>query len=246
MDNSITSVTNPKVKKVVELHHKKGRRQHGCYIIEGIHLIEEAIMHNAIFESLFIEENQEIPDVACCVYTVTADVMKKIATTKTPQPILGVIKKAEPVSLAKERALYLDDVQDPGNVGTILRSSIAFGITHVVCSPHCADLFDPKVVRSAQGAHFQMTYDVCDDRMIKERYQEHQLLVTTLDEAVSLATFSPENKWLLTVGNEGSGIKTSIQQIADVKLKIEASGMESLNVAVATSICLYELTKDKC
>lgn len=243
MDNFITSVSNPKVKKVVELHQKKGRKQHGLYIIEGFHLIEEALKFDVEFENLFIEENQTMPNVSCNVYIVTPDVMKKMATTKTPQPILGVVKKSTPQIVEQNGIVYLDDLQDPGNIGTILRSSVAFGMKHIVFSPQCADIFDSKVVRSAQGAHFQMTYDVCTPEMIKLRYASHQLVVSTLDASVSLSSFKPNMQWVLVVGNEGNGVKMQLQEMADAKIKIDAKGMESLNVAVATSICLYEMTK---
>lgn len=243
MDNFITSVSNPKIKKVVELHQKKGRKRYGLYIIEGFHLIEEAIKFDIEFESLFVEENQTVPNVSCNVYIVTPDVMKKMATTQTPQPILGVVKQGAPQIVEHNHIVYLDDLQDPGNIGTILRSSVAFGVEHIVFSPRCADIFDSKVVRSAQGAHFQMTYDVCTPETVKLKYASHQLVVSTLDEAVSLSSFKPNEQWMLVVGNEGSGVKLQLQEMADAKIKIDAEGMESLNVAVATSICLYEMTK---
>lgn len=243
MDNFITSPSNPKVKKVVELHRKKGRKQQGAYIVEGFHLIEEAIKQAVTIEALFIEMEQQAPEVSCPIYRVTADVMKKMATTETPQPLLGVVKQSKPQYKTNDNILYLDDLQDPGNIGTILRSAVAFGITHIVISPKCADLFDSKVVRSAQGAHFQLTYDVCDEQTLFERYQSHEMIVTTLDDATTLTAFTPREQWLLVVGNEGSGVKKSIQQNADARIQIEAPGMESLNVAVATSICLYEFTK---
>lgn len=243
MDNLITSPANPKVKKIVELHRKKGRKQQNAYIIEGFHLVEEAMKQSVNFELLLIEEHQQIPPVDCPVYIVTPEVMKKVSTTETPQPLLGVVKKVEPHYVEQSQVLYLDDIQDPGNIGTILRSGVAFGITHVVVSPQCADLFDSKVVRSAQGAHFQMTYDICDEKTMLEKYNQHELIVTTLEEATSLQYFTPSEKWILVVGNEGSGVKKSIQQKADARIQIDSPGMESLNVAVATSICLYEFTK---
>lgn len=243
MDNILTSPANPKVKKVVELHRKKGRKQSGLYIIEGHHLIEEALKHDITLEQLFVVEAEVAPHVDCPVYYVTVEVMKKLATTETPQPILGVAHIPSVKTSSEDKVLYLDNLQDPGNVGTILRSAVAFGLKHVVLSPDCVDIFEPKVVRSAQGAHFQLTFDVCSDEQIKTRYDSHQVVVTSLEDAVSLTTFIPNEKWLLVVGNEGNGVRQSLKQLADQRICIDSPGMESLNVAVATSICLYEFTK---
>lgn len=243
MDNILTSPANPKVKKVVELHRKKGRKQSGLYIIEGHHLIEEALKHDITLEQLFVIDTEAAPQVDCPVYYVTVEVMKKLATTETPQPILGVARIPGAKTSSENKVLYLDNLQDPGNVGTILRSAVAFGLKHIVLSPDCVDIFEPKVVRSAQGAHFQLTFDVCSDEQIKKRYDSHQIVVTALGDAVSLATFIPNEKWLLVVGNEGNGVRQSLKQLADQRICIDSPGMESLNVAVATSICLYEFTK---
>lgn len=243
MDNIITSLSNPKVKKVVELHRKKGRKQHDAYIVEGFHLIEEGIQHSALFEMIFIEEGVDCPSVDCPIYIVTTEIMNKIATTDTPQPILGVVQKKVPKKSMNKQVIYLDDIQDPGNFGTIIRSSVAFGVTHIVASPHCVDLFDSKVVRAAQGAHFQITYDICDEKLLLEKYTGYEIIVTTLDESVPVEQITPQENWVLVVGNEGSGVKKSIQQSADARIQIISPGMESLNVSVATGICLYELTK---
>lgn len=243
MDNMITSPSNPKVKKIVELHRKKGRKQSGLYIIEGFHLVEEALKHDVKLDQLFVVETEVAPQVDCPVYYVTVDVMKKIATTETPQPILGVAHIPSPKVSSENQIVYLDNLQDPGNVGTILRSAVAFGIKHVILSPDCVDVFEPKVVRSAQGAHFQLTFDICEDETLQQRYYSYEIIATTLEEAESLATFVPKKQWMLIVGNEGRGVRQSLKQTANKRIRIDSPGMESLNVAVATGICLYEFTK---
>lgn len=241
MDSFITSSSNSKVKSTVELHRKKGRKQHGLYIIEGFHLVEEAIKQGAELDTLFVVDEKYKVDVSCKTYIVTPSVMKKMATTETPQPILALVRKPNPQKGASQNSMYLDDLQDPGNVGTIIRSAIAFGVDHIIVSPRCVDLFESKVVRAAQGAHFQMTYDICDEAQLEAKYGDLEWVATTLATAQPLHELSVSQPFLLIVGNEARGVKPLLQERANKRVYIPATKMESLNVAVATSICLYEL-----
>jgi TrmH family RNA methyltransferase len=164
--------------------------------------------------------------------------MKKIIGTDVP--IAGVVKKKHPVS-SRQRGLVLDRVQDPGNVGTLLRSAVAFGFDWVVLY-QCADLYSLKVVSSTQGALFQCDCELIDTLEALDRYRSsHVWLATTLDGTPEIPLV--EGPLLVLLGNEGAGLDPTLIEKADHQITIATQTVESLNVAVAGSIVMYQLKK---
>lgn len=230
----ITSLVNQKVKDLVKLQTKRGREKQGLFLIEGFHLVEEAKKAGYLVEVLCTEDVEfDFDNVTLCKF----EVIEKIATTKSPQPILGVAKLKEQGTIGK-KLLCLDNVQDPGNVGTLIRSAIAFGFDTIVISPDSADVLSPKVLRATQGAIFSANVvrdyilDVLDDF-------KGTVYATALDQkALKLNDVQATDSVAIILGNEGNGVAKDLIEAANDTIYIEIKGTESLNVAIAGSIVM--------
>lgn len=228
----ISSVQHPKVKQWAKLQHKKERDHSGTFLVVGDHLIEEAKRANALIEVLVCEAHPEYPH----AHVLSPHVMKKIIGTEVP--IAGVAKKNHPQS-KRYRGLVLDRVQDPGNVGTLLRSASAFGFDWVMLY-QSADIYSLKVVSSSQGALWQCECEILESLDDVDRYRNsHVWVATTLDGSPGLPP--QEKPLLLLLGNEGAGLDPSLIEKADYRLTITTQTVESLNVAVAGSILMHQL-----
>lgn len=244
-DLYISSVNNVKIKEVVTLHAKKGRTKLQKYIIEGEHLIEEAIKSGQELCDVFLLDGTQ-NKFSIEATEVSSDVMKKIATTNTIPRIVATTKMPSDQTTAFEQAIYLDNISDPGNMGTIIRTAYSFGVRTIIVSDNCCDIYDSKVVRATQGAIFYVEVLNFDERELIDFAKEnkYQLYTATLDTATSLDACNVSERFILTVGNESRGVAKYIQENS-VKFVIPITGMESLNVGVASGIALYELTKAK-
>ncbi len=257
----ITSKENELIKHVKKLKDKKQRDLSNEYIIEGIKLIEEAIREKASIKYIIIceecEKSDYIPkelmyDIARyeCIY-VTSNIFKHITEVNNPQGILAVIDKTidkENISLDEDIIVVLDDVQDPGNLGTILRTIDSIGLKQVVISKDTADPYNPKVVRSTMGAIFRINIIRCENLEEKMQFlkkNNYQLVVSSLQTQNSIYDINYDKK-IIVIGNEGNGVRQSIYKLADEKVKIPMLGnTESLNASVATGIILYEYVRQK-
>ena len=256
----ITSKDNEMVKHIKKLSEKKYRDQNNCYIVEGIKLVEEAIQEDAQIEKIVICEestkNSEISkslmyEIAKydCIY-VTEKIFKTLTQVMSPQGILAVIKKnnGRPQVKYDEIIVALDDIQDPGNLGAILRTVDSVGLKQVIVSKGTVDVYNPKVVRSSMGAIFRV--EVIEVENLKETIEmikrnDYKLLVTSLQTDNSVYDID-YNKKVIVIGNEANGVSKEIQDIADNKVKIPMLGKtESLNASVATGIILYEYVRQK-
>lgn len=245
----IESKQNQRVKYWKKLHKKKYRDLEKKFLVEGWHLVEEAMNSHWTIETMIIEQGIEFPhklDQVEYVY-VTQEVFKEITQTETPQGIMAVIKYNDwEQNKQYDKLLLVDGVQDPGNVGTIIRSALAFGIDAVVLGKGCTDLFHDKVVRATQGALFHLAIFRDDLNEWMNYCEEHRIPVfaTALDEtATPLQQIKEHDRYAIVVGNEGSGVSKDILEKADYKVYIPISEQsESLNVGVATSIVLYHFT----
>ena len=263
----ITSKDNEFIKHIKKLKDKKYRDESNEYIIEGIKLIEEAIQENAQIKHIVIcEENEKTNAISKslmyeiskydCIY-VTKQVFNSITQVVAPQGIFAVVSK-NPVfgdGLKKQQVDYtqdiivaLDDIQDPGNLGTILRTIDSCGLKQILVSKGTVDAYNPKVVRSTMGAIFRINIVECDDlnKAIKEARKHHyKLQVTSLQAETTIYDVDYKKK-LIVIGNEANGVSKEIQDMADEKVKIPMLGKtESLNASVATGIVLYEYTRQK-
>lgn len=240
----VRSVDNEKVKKYRKLQSKKYRDQYGQYIVEGMHLVIEAYKRGAIQE-LILEEHQ--PVVIPAPYTYfSKEVIKKISTMDSPCPIMALCNKREPKGIVGEKLLILDELQDPGNLGTIIRSAVAFNIDTIILSENTVDLYNPKVLRATQGMFFHtniVTMNIQEVIMLL-RNMKIPVYGTRVESGIEAKELKDEEKkrFALIVGNEGNGVREEINRLCDKNLYIPMNkNVESLNVAIATSVLLYEL-----
>ncbi|MFV0396253.1 MAG: TrmH family RNA methyltransferase [Coprobacillaceae bacterium] len=234
----ITSVNNATIKELVKLKQKKYRDETGYYLVEGVHLVEEAI--NAKQAIILISTKEIKSDLE--VLVVSEEVMKKIAFTKQPQSVMAKCKIVKKQMLIEtNRYLLLDSLQDPGNVGTLIRTALAFGIKQVILSPTCVDIYNDKVLRSMQGANFYISciYQKLEEVIPVLQNNNVYVVGSALENGTAIETIIPNQKMAYIVGNEGNGMRKEIMSICDHLAYIPISNIESLNVAVAGSIMMY-------
>ncbi|HIR48421.1 MAG TPA: RNA methyltransferase [Candidatus Faecimonas gallistercoris] len=242
----ITSLDNEKIKKYRKLKKKKYREEYNEFIVEGMHLVLEAFKSGIIVE-LIMEETQAIP-LPCPYVYVTREIITKISDVDTPSNIMALCKKLPERDLIGNKLLILDEVQDPGNLGTILRSAKAFDIDTVILSENTVDLYNPKVIRATQGMLFHLNVISRKINPILDVIKSKEIPIygSSVDYGIDVCDLNKKDKqkYALIVGNEGNGIRSTTFEKCDKKLYIKMNErVESLNVAVATSILLYELNK---
>ena len=237
----ITSLENKRIKNFSKLLTKKYRDEEGKFLVEGEHLVEEASKAGVLLEVIQTEDYNGSFDVETTY--VTYDVIKKLSNTQNPQRIIGVCKKLEEKSIG-EKVVILEDLQDPGNLGTIIRSSVAFNVDTIVVSNNTVDIYNDKVLRSSEGMLFHINIVKRDiDAFIDELHNEGYVVYgTKVDGGTNLKEVSKKDRVAVVMGNEGAGVKDSTLDKCDKYIYIPMnSDCESLNVGVATSIILYEL-----
>ena len=238
-----TSIDNKKIKELKKLNMKKYRDESDLFLVEGEHLVLEAYK-KGVLKELLLEENTKL-DLDVETSYLSKNVLKYISELDTPNNIIGVCKKIEEKELGN-KVLVLDDIQDPGNLGTIIRSAVAFNIDTVVLSNNTVDIYNSKVIRASQGMIFNINILKRDlNEFIPEIKEEgYKIYATKVDNGKSLKSLEIENKFAIIMGNEGNGVHKNLLDLADVYLYIDMNkDCESLNVAIATSIILYELDK---
>lgn len=260
----ITSVQNPLVKRLHQLLEKKGREAQKRYLVEGAHLVEEAFNSGAEVVTVLYDPQRAI-DPACQramaehegglqILTASEAVLAKLSETKSPQGIVAEVKRRDgdwDSWLTQRLAegdqlllLLLDEIQDPGNLGTILRTAEAAGVDAVVLGKGSVDLYNGKVIRSTMGAIFRLPIFSMSLPELADQWKSlgGKLLVTAISEGSSpydMATYS--GKTAIVIGNEGRGVSKAMMDRADEKLYIPIYGRaESLNAAVAAGILIYE------
>ncbi len=235
----ITSLKNEMIKDIMKLKQKKYRDESGLYLIEGFHLVEEARKHGCIVKIITTLDKSFEEET---IY-VSEDVMKKLAFTMTPQPIMAICKKKDhtKINLEGKRYLLLDRVQDPGNVGTMMRTALAFGYDCFIMSKDCVDLYNDKVIRSTQGALFDLDVCICDLKEAIQLLNNNGIDVygTSLYNASDIDTYERKEKMAFVMGNEGQGISQEILDLCQHRLYIPILSIESLNVGVAAGITMY-------
>ncbi|KXU03428.1 TrmH family RNA methyltransferase [Streptococcus oralis] len=240
----ITSKANSVVKNAKKLHQKKYRKS--AYLIEGWHLFEEAVQAGVTIEKIFALESYR-DQLAAFPQTiwVSEEILLDLADTQTPQGIVAVIQKEEVglPELHQGKFLFLEDVQDPGNVGTMIRTADAAGFTGVIVSDKSADIYSLKTLRSMQGSHFHLPiYRLPLASFVEEAKKSNlPILATTLSrDSKDYRELSSLENFVLVMGNEGQGISSVMAESADQLVHIGMKGRaESLNVAVAAGILMF-------
>ena len=247
-------ISKTDIKQLTRLSTKKGRNEYGLYLIEGLRIIRSALRAQAPINRIFVttrfEESVNYQSMSnqfnkiLKPELIDEKTMKQITQTVTPSGILAVCslpKITELPSTIASNWLYLDKIADPGNLGTLLRSAAWFGTTQVALSPHCADPFNPKVMRGGMGAHFSLQMVTnCDLRQFKS---SDYLIIGADHRGMSIVDFNNNAKdWVLVIGSEAHGISKENSNHIEYSLSIPANGSgNSLNAAVAGSIMLYYL-----
>ena len=258
MLNIISGKDNRTLKLIRSLNTRSGRKKHGLYFVEGLRIVADTIEISAdsveflVFSQSFSAENSPAvskyaSDFIC--YQVSDSLFEGISDTKTPQGILAALKHS-PSSLSEfsddSKILILAGIQDPGNMGTIIRTAEAMGISSLFLTKGCVDIYSPKVLRSAMGSALRTRFynieGIEDILWLKKR--GYTLFSAALKEtSIQLNEALSAPKTALVIGNEANGISDEILSISDYIIKIPMSGkIESLNAAVAASIIMYHFT----
>ena len=238
----IMSLQNNKIKELNKLNEKKYRDESNLFLVEGMHLVQEAYIKNQLVEILVTDKYQGNLDIKTTL--ISEEVMKKLSNMVSPSEIIGVCKKFNPLSYGN-RLLLLDGVQDPGNLGTIIRSGVSFNIDTIVLGNNTVDLYNDKVIRSSEGMIFHIDVirrDLKD--FIQELKQNNYTIYTTnVDGGIPIRDVAFARKCAIIIGQEGKGV-SDIKDEADLSLYIPMNKKcESLNASVAASIIMYELSK---
>ena len=251
----ILSTKNERVKNWKKLQSKKGRQKAGTYLIEGFHLIEEALKNHAVILEMMVSEEIAFEDIPQFdeekQVEISTEVAKLLSETETSQGIFAVIQKIDLIEkpVLNKPFLLLDNVQDPGNVGTMVRTADAAGFGGVVLGKGSVDLYNSKVLRSMQGSHFHLPIYQGDLNEWFDLFFEQGFPVygTELnEEAVSYRAIEPQSVYGLVMGNEGNGMSTELLKRTTKNLYIPIVGQaESLNVAVAAGVVMFCLTKSE-
>lgn len=243
IDMIYTSIHNEKIKFFRELNNQKKKDEFDLFLVEGEHLVEEATKAGFLREIIVLENekyNYEYP-----TYYVNDKVMKYISNLESIPNIIGICDKSLNNNIGN-KILILDNIQDPGNLGTIIRSAVAFNIDTIIMSKDTAYLFNSKVVRASQGMIFYINFIIADlEEVIKNLKEKgYKIWATNVNSGKSLKNVEIVEKFAIIMGNEGKGVSKTILDLSDDFLCIDMnSNCESLNVAVATSIILYELNR---
>ena len=232
----IESVNNPKIKNLIKLKEKKYRDLTNTFIVEGDHLVREALKKELVIEIYSLsDEDYGVPS-----FKITEAVMKKITNQVSISPIIALCKKMGEEAI-KGPVLILDGIQDPGNLGTIVRSAVAFSMPNIIISDNSVDLYNPKVIRSTEG----MLFHVNAIRKNLSEYlptlkKDYQIIGTDVRMGVNIRNLSLNSNYGIVIGSEGSGMGVS-KDFCDTFIKIPMSDKcESLNAGVSASIIMYE------
>lgn len=240
MEN-ITSVNNSHIKELCKLKEKKYRDKSNTFLIEGEHLLYEAYKEELLIEVLPLIGEDFSLDTK--ITFISKEVMKKLSSTDTIPNVIGVCHKQKEDKIGNN-ILILEDIQDPGNLGTIIRSSLAFNIDTIVLSPKTVDLYNSKVLRSTQGSIFHINIIIRElSSFIKElKKNDYIIYGTKVDGGEDIKNITKPEKYALIIGNEGNGMSEELSFLCDKFLYIKMnSKIESLNAGVAASILLYEM-----
>ena len=247
---TLTSLRNPKVMAWRSLKDKKGREEHRAFLVEGARMVNEALSSSFPVQAVLLREDYSTDlslPAGVPVFLLPDHVFRSVCDTRTPQGIAAVLglraRKAE-----GSRLLALDGVQDPGNVGTIIRTADAAGFDGILLSPDCADLFSPKVLRSTMGSVFRLGFSFPDslpDALSALKKNGYSVLSSQLDGESFFGRKDVSSSFVLIVGNEGNGVSAPVRAVATHRLRLPMrGGAESLNAAVAAGIMMYDLMRE--
>lgn len=231
----ITSLQNKKVKYWVSLKEKKVRDKEQLFLVEGDHLLKEAKIKNLVVETISITDKK-------ADYLVTKEIMQKISSQKSISDTIGVCHFPKE-SVIKGNILIIDALQDPGNLGTIIRSAVAFNFPTIILSKDSVDQYNEKVIRASEGMifHINILRRDLNEFIPEAKKQGFSIIGTDVTAGISLKEIPHQNIGIV-IGNEGKGLSPSIKSLCDIFTKIPMEKTcESLNAGVAAAIIMYEV-----
>lgn len=242
-------LSKSEVKYIQSLSQKKFRDEENHFVAEGPKIVDEALRTNSTYvKKLFatkewIAQNNTLVNNSELILIDDID-LTRISQLKTPNKVLAVVQKPQNEPLnpkAESIVLALDGIQDPGNMGTILRIADWFGVTQIICSEDCADVYNSKVVQASMGSIFRVEiFYTSLPKFLRE--QKNTIIYGAALDGVSLKSYKNEQRGILVIGNEGKGIRPEVMQTVSKKITIDKIGAaESLNAAVATGIILSHI-----
>ncbi|WP_252346216.1 RNA methyltransferase [Paludibacterium sp. B53371] len=248
----ISSAQNDTLKQLVRLiEHARERRKQGLLVAEGIHLVQTALAAGVVCTQLFVNRQalgkaevlallQRLP-AGVAVFELDEGLFARVTALTSAPELLAICQRPVPPVITGRSCLLLEDIQDPGNMGTILRSAAAAGVTEVFLSAGCVDVYAPKVLRAGMGAHFYLALHEQADLLSVLQQFDGVRLVTSLAGDRSLYQQDLSGNVAFVFGNEGAGVSADLHDAADARVRIPMPGYaESLNVAMAATLCLFE------
>lgn len=251
MVKNILSQQNSYFKKVAKLKARKYREEFGLFLVEGLRACREAVSSNFSVESIIMTEDffqahgQDFQSHSCIVTSDT--ILATLCDTKTPQGVLAVLRLPDACVMGKNRYIYCDCIQDPGNAGTIIRSADAFGFDGVIFSGGSVDVFSPKVIRATMGSvfHIDLMTEATVETLTKAKQTGFFITASALHgTSVDTKNMTRRDKQIFIIGNEGNGVSDAVLALSDEIVHIPMPGQaESLNAGVAASILMYEVLR---
>ena len=239
---NISSKQNTKIKEIGKLisdnSYRKERKE---FVIEGFHLLEMAL-EDRLVKAIFSLEPSKNIDEKITNYIVSEDILKKISTQKNPQGVVAICSMRKEKEISHNNVLYLDGVSDPGNLGTLLRTALAFSFKDVILSKGSVSLYNEKTISSSQGAIFRLNIISGDEQnLINLKEKGYKILATEIKGSVELKNIKKSDKQVLILGNEAHGVNEKILNLADERIRIDINEIESLNVAICGAIMMHYL-----
>ena len=232
----ITSKENPRIKYAYSLKDKKNRLEYKMFLAESFKSLKMAIEHNRVvevFTTSYLDIDESIPQ-----NLVNDEIIKKLSSTVNPEGIVFIAKMNEETPENPKKILFLDEINDPGNMGTLVRTALAFSYDLVVTSDKCVSAYNEKAVAASKGAIFAIPVVRGELKSFKGT---HTILVSTLsDKAKYIEEVEVPEKFVLVIGNESHGARKETRLLADVDVKIAIDNIDSLNAAIAGGILMYK------
>lgn len=233
----ITSKNNERVKFAYSLKENKNRKIHQMFLAETFKSLQMALANNMvveIFATEYVDASSEIPQ-----NLVSEEVLKKLSSNVNPEGVVFIAKMKQYEVSNPHKILYLDNISDPGNMGTLIRTALAFDYDLVVTSENCVSIYNEKVINSSKGAIFQIPVIT---GQLKDYIGTHQILVTNLSKkAVDFNSIEIPEKFVLVLGNESRGVSKEITKLATTEIIIPIKNIDSLNVAIAGGILMNKI-----
>lgn len=238
----ITSVNNDKIKELVKLKTKKYRDEYNVFFIEGKDLCDEAYQNGLLREVYILDGSDNIYDGIPYTY-VNKDVMQKISDMPSSSEYFGICTKKVENDIGN-KIIILDNIQDPGNLGTIIRSAVAFNFDTIILSKDTVDLYNPKVIRSTKGMIFNINIIVKDLENYLKELKDYTIYGTDVNNGIDIRKEKLNDKIAIIIGNEGKGISDNIREYCQKFIYVDMSDKcESLNAGICASILMYEVYK---